>query len=37
MWRVGVDLGGTKIEALALSPWGRGARARQGADTARRL
>ena len=22
MWRVGVDLGGTKIEALALSPSG---------------
>ena len=22
MWRIGVDLGGTKIEALALSPGG---------------
>ena len=37
MWRVGVDLGGTKIEALALSPSGEERVARQSADTARRL
>ena len=37
MWRIGVDLGGTKIEALALSPDGEERVRRPGSNAARRL